>query len=257
MGEVPCHVHLSPQGQLILTSVNGLLVLYFPVIFLIPLMPCLKISFFRPISLLSSRLFCFMFSFAIRLSALPISALRRAFHLSCCLTSFWKVGRRCKNPSPCMAFFVAPLILSWGCRGVDSESAVVSREILFRRVFCVLFLCSFRSPALRLAFHALSCSHRTSFAKKICSSWMRSASAWPVGFTSSSPLICDLIRTFQSSTSHLKKTVSIRWEKSGWVVRAVLVCLGKSRWGSWVHTWHWSNFLWDLGIGLAAWGGRW
>ena len=24
MGEEPCHVHLSPQGQLILTSVNGL-----------------------------------------------------------------------------------------------------------------------------------------------------------------------------------------------------------------------------------------
>ena len=106
MGEELCHVHLRPQGQLILTSVNGLLVLYFPVIFLIPLMPCLKISFFRPMSLLSSRLFCFRFSFTIRLSALPISALRRAFHLSCCLTSFWKVGRRCKNPSPCKAFFV-------------------------------------------------------------------------------------------------------------------------------------------------------
>ena len=27
MGEEFCHVHLSPQGQLILTSVNGLLVL--------------------------------------------------------------------------------------------------------------------------------------------------------------------------------------------------------------------------------------
>jgi len=111
VGEELCHVHFSPQGQLILTSVNGLLVLYFPVIFLIPLMPCLKISFFRPISLLSSRLFCFRFSFTSRLSALPISALRRTFHLSCCLTSFWKVGRRCKNPSPCRAFLVAPLIL--------------------------------------------------------------------------------------------------------------------------------------------------
>ena len=72
MGGEPCHVHLSPQGQLILTSVHGLLVLYFPVIFLIPLMPCLNISFFRPISLLSSRLFCFRFSFAIRLSADPL-----------------------------------------------------------------------------------------------------------------------------------------------------------------------------------------
>jgi len=30
------HVHLRPHGQLILTSVSSLLVLYFPVIFLIP-----------------------------------------------------------------------------------------------------------------------------------------------------------------------------------------------------------------------------
>jgi len=113
MGEArSCPVHLRPHGQLILTLVNGLLVLYFPVIFFIPLMPCSKISFFLPMSLLSSRLFCFKFSFVIRLSALPISTLRRAFHLSCCLTSFWKVVRRCKNPNPCMAFFVAPLILS-------------------------------------------------------------------------------------------------------------------------------------------------
>jgi len=168
----------------------------------------------------------FRFSFAIRLSALPISALRRALHLSCCLYSFWKVVRRCKNPSPCMAFFVAPLILSWGCRGAVSESAVVSREILFRWVFCVLFLCSFLSPALQCAFHALSCSHLTSLAKIFCSLWMRSASAWPVGFLSKSPWICVLIRAFQSSTCRLKKTVSIRWEKSGWVVRAVFACLG-------------------------------
>jgi len=33
----------------------------------------------------------------------------------------------------------------------------------------------------------------------------------------------------------------MRWEKSGWVVRAVLACLGKSRWGNWVHIWQWSN----------------
>ena len=39
-------VHLSPHGQLILTSVSGLLVLYFPVIVLIPFIPFLKISFF-------------------------------------------------------------------------------------------------------------------------------------------------------------------------------------------------------------------
>jgi len=31
-----CHVHLRPHGQLILTSVSGLLVLYFPVIFFNP-----------------------------------------------------------------------------------------------------------------------------------------------------------------------------------------------------------------------------
>jgi len=113
MGEAwSAHVHLRPHGQLILTPVNGLLVLYFPVIFFIPLMPCLKISFFLPMSLLSFRLLCFEFSFSIKLSALPISAVRRAFHLSCCLTSFWKVVRRCRNPNPCMALFVAPLILS-------------------------------------------------------------------------------------------------------------------------------------------------
>ena len=53
-----CHVHLRPHGQLILTSVTDLLVLYFPVIFVIPFMPCLKISVFLPMSLLSSRLFC-------------------------------------------------------------------------------------------------------------------------------------------------------------------------------------------------------
>ena len=38
----------------------------------------------------------------------------------------------------------------------------------------------------------------------------------------------------------------MRWEKSGWVVRAVLACLGKSRWGNWVHIWQWSNF-WEGG----------
>jgi len=97
-----------------------------------------------------------LFFFSIRLSALPISALRRAFHLSCCLTSFWKVGWRCKNPSHCMAFLVAPLILSLGCRGAVSVSAAVNKEILFKREFCVLFLCSLLSPARLRAFHALS-----------------------------------------------------------------------------------------------------
>jgi len=155
--------------------------------FFIPLIPCLKISFFLPISLLSSRLLCFRFSFSIRLSALPISTVRRAFHLSCCLTSFWKVVRRCRNSSPCMALRVAPLILSLGCKGSVSVSAAVSREILFKRVFCVLFLCSLLSPARLRAFHALSCNHLTSFAKIFCSLWIRSASAWPVGFSSKSP----------------------------------------------------------------------
>ena len=251
-GEADCHVRLRPHGQLILTSVNGLLVLYFPVIFCIPLMPCSKISFFLPISLLSSRLFSFKFSFYIKLCALPISTLRRAFHLSCFLTSFWKVGRRCKNPSPCMAFLVTPLILSLGCRGAVSVSADVNKEILFKRELCVLFLCSLLSPARLRAFHALSCSHLTSFAKIFCSLWMRSANAWPVGFSFKSPWICVLIRVFQSSTCRLKKTVSMRWEKSGWVVRAVLACLGKSRWGNWVHIWQLSNFLWDLGSVLVA-----
>ena len=36
------------------------------------------------------------------------------------------------------------------------------------------------------------------------------------------------------------------------VVRAVLTCLGKSRWGNWVHIWQWSNFLRDLGSVLEA-----
>jgi len=78
-------------------------------------------------------------------------------------------------------------------------------------VFCVLFLCSFLSPARLRAFQALSCSHLTSFAKKICSLWIRSYNAWPVGFLSNSSWICVLIRAFQSSTCRLKKTVSIRW----------------------------------------------
>jgi len=110
-----------------------------------------------------------------------------------------------------------------------------SNEIIFSRVFCVLFLRSVISPARLRAFQALSCSHLTSFAKKNCSLWIKSANAWPVGFSSNSPLICVLIRAFQSSTFRLKKTVAIRCEKSDSVVRAVLASLGKSRWGSWVH----------------------
>ena len=118
-------------------------------------------------------------------------------------------------------------------------------------MFCVLFLYSLLSPARLRAFHALSCSHLTSFAKIFCPLWMRSASAWPVGFSSKSPWICVLIRAFQSSTCRVKKTVSIRCEKSGWVVRAVFARFGKSMWCSWVHIWQWSNFSWDLRIGLA------
>ena len=152
---------MRPHGQLILTSVSGLLVLYFPVIFFIPFIQCLKFSFFLPKSLLSSRLLCVRFS-SPSFSALPISTVRRAFHLSCCLTSFWKVGLRCRNPNPCMAFLVDPLILSLGCSGAVSVSAAFSREILFNKVFCVLFLCSVLSPARLRAFHALSCSHLTS-----------------------------------------------------------------------------------------------
>ena len=125
-----CHVSLRPQGQLILTSVSGLLVLYFPLIFLIPFMPCLKISFFLPISFLSSRRLCFRFSLSMSFSALHISTVRRAFHLSCCLTSFWKVGLGWKNPSPCMAFLVGPLISSLGCLGAVAVSAALSKKIL-------------------------------------------------------------------------------------------------------------------------------
>jgi len=168
-GACSCHVHLSPHGQLILTSVSGLLVLYFPVIFLIPFIPCLKISFFLPISLLSSCRLCFRFSLSMSFSAFPISTVRRVLHLSCCRTSFWKVGLRWRNPSPCMAFLVAPLISSLGCLGVVSVSAAFNKEILFSRVFCVLFLCSFLSPARLRAFQALSCSHLTSFARIFCS----------------------------------------------------------------------------------------
>jgi len=211
--------------------------LYFPVILFIPFMPCLKISFFLPMSLLSSRLLCFRISLSSSFLALPISTVRRAFHLSCCLTSFWKVGLRCRNPNHCMAFLVATVILSLGCSGAVSVRTAVSREILFNKLFCVLFLCSLLSPARLCAFHALSSSHLTSFARIFCSLWIRSASAWPVGFSTKSPCICGLIRYFQSSTCRLKKTVSIRWEKSGGVVRAVLASLGKSRWGSWVHIW--------------------
>jgi len=151
-----------------------------------------------------------------------------------------------------MAFLVAPLILSLGCSGAVSVCAAVSREILFNKVFCVLFLCSLLSPTRLRAFHALSCSYLTSFARIFCSLWIMSASAWPVRFSTKSPWICVLIRTFQSSTCRLKKTVSIRWKKSGGVVWAVLASLGKFRLGSWVHIWLWSNFLWYLWFGFVV-----
>jgi len=128
-------VHLSPHGHLILTSVSGLLVLYFPVIVLIPFIPFLKISFFLPMSLLLSRLFCFKISLSIDFSALRISSVRRVFHLMCCRTNFWKVALKWRNPNPCMALCVAPLILSLGCSGAASASAAFSKEILCRRVF--------------------------------------------------------------------------------------------------------------------------
>ena len=172
-----CHAHLRPHGQMVLTSVSGLLVLFFPVMFLIPFMPCMKISFFLPMSLLSSRLLCFRFSLSISFLALPISTVRRAFHLSCCLTNFWKVGLRWRNPNPCMALLVAPLILSLGFSGEVSVSAAFSREILFSRVFCVLFLCSFLSPARLRAFQSLSCSHLTFFARIFGYLCIRSANA--------------------------------------------------------------------------------
>ena len=60
-----------------------------------------------------------------------------------------------------MALLVAPLILSIGCGGAVSVSAAVNKEILFKREFCVLFLCFLLSPPRLRAFHALSCSHLT------------------------------------------------------------------------------------------------
>ena len=116
-------------------------------------------------------------------------------------------------------------ILSLGCISAASASAAFSNEILCRSVFCILFLCSFLSHARLRAFHALSCSHLTSLARISCSFWIRSASAWPVGFSVNSPWICFL---FQSSMCRLKKTVLIRWEKSGGGVCAGLSSLGKA-----------------------------
>ena len=122
---------------------------------------------------------------------------------------------------------MAPLILSLGCNGAVSASAAFCKEILCRRVFCVLFLCSILSPARLCAFHALSCSHLTSLARISCSFWIRSASAWPFGFSANSPWIWFLIRTFQSSVCRLKKTCRFVGENP--VERSVLGC---SVWGS-------------------------
>ena len=139
-------VHLNPHGQLILTSVSGLLVSYFPVVCPIAFIPFLKISSFLPMSLLSSRLFCLKFSLSINFSALHISSVRRVFHLMCCRTNFWKVALTWRNPNPCMTLRVAPLILSLGCGGTASANVAFSKEIFCRRVFCILFLCSFLCP---------------------------------------------------------------------------------------------------------------
>jgi len=144
----------------------------------------------------------------------------------CCRTSIWKVCLIFKNPSPCIALHVALRILSCGCKGSVSARAAFRREMVRHSVSysCV--------PCFRRAFQVLSCSQRTSLASISCFFLIRSASACPVGFSSSSPRIWCFIYTFQSSACLLKKIVSILWEKSGRGVRAGCVCSRKSIWGS-------------------------
>lgn len=214
-GAASCHSHFTPHGQLIFTSVSGLLVLDFPVNFLISFIPFLKILFFLSMSRLSSLLFCVRFFLCMSFSAFRISSERRLVQFMCCRTSFWRVGLRCGNPSPRMAFRVPSLILPCGCGGFASARAAFRREISCRKLFWFLVLCSFLSPAHLRAFLALSCTHLTSLASISCSFLMRSASDWQVGSSSRSPRIWFLVRVLHSSAYLLKKTVSILWEKSG------------------------------------------
>jgi len=100
-----------------ISSVSGLLVLYFPVIFLISFILFLKISFFLLMSLLLSLLCCVRFSLCMSFSAFRISSERRLVQFMCCRTSFWRVGWRCGNPSSRIACRMALLILSCGCSG--------------------------------------------------------------------------------------------------------------------------------------------
>jgi len=147
-----CYFHL-------VTFISGLLVLYFPVM----------ISFFLLMSLLLSLLFCVRLPLSMSFSEFRISSERRLVHLVCCHTSFCKVSLRWRHPSPHMAFSVAPLNLSLACGGSASARATFRGEIRFRRLFWVLFLCSFLSPARLRAFYALSCRHLTSLVRISCS----------------------------------------------------------------------------------------
>jgi len=114
---IPTFIHTS---SLFFTSVSSLLVFYFSVIFLIHFIQFLKISFFLAMSLLSSLLYCFVFSLSMSLYTFRISFEKFLVHLMCCHTSFWMVGLRCGNPSPRVTFRVAALILSCGCGGSAS-----------------------------------------------------------------------------------------------------------------------------------------
>jgi len=106
------------------------------------------------ISLVISPVSCQIF-LSTSFSVFRISSVRRLVHLMCCRTNFCRVCLRWRNPNPCMVFRVAPLILSLACGGSASASAVFNREILCRKLFWVLFLCSFFSAARLHAFHAL------------------------------------------------------------------------------------------------------
>jgi len=64
-------------------------------IFWIPFIPFLKISFF----LLLSLFFCVRFPLSMSFSAFRISSVRRLVHLVCCRTSFYRVSLRWKNPT--------------------------------------------------------------------------------------------------------------------------------------------------------------
>jgi len=93
----------------------------------------------------------------------------------------------------------------------------------------------------------------------VSSEWGRLVFGLRDSFLGSFPWIWFLIRTLQSSVCLLKKTVSIRLEKSGGGVRAgcATVCVLGSPCGGVVSRFGCGQcFLCDLGLGLEMWGGR-